>query len=636
MPTPYCTAERLAKPALARRTLLHGLWLLLVLWMVLPARAAGADLIVERGFWEDSAAAATWAEARTQTFTPFEGSFNRGFSASTHWIRLRLSASPAPIGLRLTPPWVDEITLYDDAQTGSPQRGGDHHPLGTTANPVLGYSFVLPASDSPRDIWLQLRSTSAHQLHFQAMPADELAADETRAIVWTSLYAAVLLLMLLALLSAWWVQKEVVLGIYLLRHATFMLYATGYLGLPLLLLHNSLPAGSLHAMFSLAVCTTLPVGLWFDIALLKTYAPRPWLLRLAQGLCALSLALPLLWLMGHERLALQSTVTSFVPAALLVFAMAVTVRPAASVEQLMPKRVMLVYYAIVLSSLLIGLFGLLGLNNSLVWSQYLLILHGLVSGLLMTTILFVRGQRQYSQHQQMSWQLQKAQQEVELEQRRRHEQSQFLHMLMHELKTPLSIVSLALGTRRNREENLQHASRAVQDMKAIIDRCVEADQLGQMSLQPQADGVDLKDLLQSLAERIPRLDLRLQLQGPEHMPMLRTDRQLLEIILTNLLDNASRYSDPLTPVTVQVFANRHKGRDGLEVTIRNTPGLAGWPDADQLFGKYYRASGAQSGSGSGLGLYLSRQLAQTLGGTMQYAPTDRFVEFKLWIPMSLT
>ena len=600
------------------------------------AGAINSRLISERSYWEDTSAQARLSEARSQTYTPFEGNFSRGYSASAYWIRLKFDASDKPIGLRLTPSWVDEINLYDSIHLDLPQRGGDRHPTGISVTPTLGYSFVLPASPVPRDIWLQLRTTSAHQLHFESMPADELLAAETRSVIWVSLYSAGLLIILLALLGAWLVQRETVLGVYLLRHTVYLIYGVSYLGLPQFVLNGLVPDGVFHVILSLSIATLLPVGLWFDMTLLKSYQPHRTLLRVAQGLCVLSLALPIVWLLGYERQAIHGTVIALIPAALLVFAMAISTRPPPMIEQLMPKRVMLFYYAFVLSSLFLGLLGKLGIQQPESWSQYLLILHGLVSGLVMTMILIVRGQRQYRQNQQITWQLQKSQQEVEFEQRRRQEQSQFLHMLMHELKTPLSIVSLAIGTRSNREENLHHASRAVQDMKAIIDRCVQADQLGQLSLQPREDQFDLGGMLNDLTIRIPRLASRLGLALPDPLPYFRSDRQLLEIVLINLLDNASRYSDPVTPVKLHVKQSQKGERLGLELRISNTPGQAGWPDPERLFEKYYRASSAQSQSGSGLGLYLSRELAQTLGGSLDYAPSEQSVEFVLWIPLTLT
>jgi signal transduction histidine kinase len=611
-----------------------GLLGILALAGLARATPASSALILERSFWEDKSATAQLLQAKSQAFAPFEGHFSRGYSASAHWVRLRLDASATPIGLRVTPPWVDELTLYDELDPGVPQRGGDRHPEGITVSPVLGYSFVLPASAFPRNIWVRLHTTSAQQLHFQAMPADELHAAETRAIVWVSLYSAVLLLILLALLGAWFVQRDTVLGIYLLRHSVYLIYGVSYLGLPFFLLDGLVPGGSFHAALSLSITVLLPLGLWFDITLLKTYQPRSLLLRAAQGLCVLSLGLPILWLLGFERHAVHATVMGLMPAALLVFAMAISTRPPTLVEQLMPKRAMLFYYALILSSLFIGLLGKLGLSQPDTWSQYLLILHGLASGLVMTMILIVRGQRQYRHNQQVSWQLQKSQQEAELERRRHQEQSQFLHMLMHELKTPLSIVSLALGTQSNRQENLQHAGRAVRDMKAIIDRCVQADQLGQLSLQPKADEFDLRGVLDDFVVKIPGLLSRLRTTIPDRLPLLRSDRQLLEIVLINLLDNGSRYSDPVTPVLLDARLSRRGGRAGLEVCISNTPGFAGWPDSERVFGKYYRSSSAQSQSGSGLGLFLSRELVQTLGGSLDYAPSERLVRFVLWIPLT--
>lgn len=293
-------------------------------------------------------------------------------------------------------------------------------------------------------------------------------------------------------------------------------------------------------------------------------------------------------------------------------------------------------YALVCSSVLVGIASLLGWVPGSEGSLCALILHGFVAALLALTLLLVRAQRMARQHQHLVWKLRQAQDGMQAEQRRREEQSKFLHMLMHELKTPLSVVSLALGT-QNLEKGLPLAREAIADMKTILERCVQTDQLshsGKLALAPQWENVDLPTLLGQLGQGTQRLAGRLQLDAQAELPPLRSDAQLLKIIMNNLLDNAARYSEPHSPVQAAVHAASRQGRPGLELRLRNLPGLAGWPDAALLFTKYWRANGAQRDSGSGLGLYLSRQLASSLGSTLDYAPSASHVEFVLWIPRS--
>lgn len=594
------------------------------------------QFILRSAYWEDTGGQASLEQAQRQALIPYQGILNRGYTDSVHWIRLTLAASTAPIGLQISPSWLDEITLYDPALPGRHLTAGDRHPVGISASQELGYTFELPAASAQRDVWLKLRSTSAHQLVAEAMPTDQLQVIKTRAIVWVALYTALLLISLLVLIGVWFFQRDRVLGAYLARHAMFMCYGMGFLGLPGTLLSNiPVPPGFWDITFSLSAVTTLSLGLWFDIALLSTYNPNRYLLRLLKILAWLSPGLAVLLLSGYQRQALQLNAQAVLLASLLVFISAWSTSPDPSVERLVPKKVIFSYYALVAVSLLIGLFGVMGWSQPQGWTRYLLVLHGLVSLLLMTVILLVRGHRQFQHNQQINWKLQKAQQDMELEQRRRHEQSQFLHMLMHELKTPLAVISLALGTKNNREANLEHAGRAVQDMKAIIDRCVQADQMGQLTLTQHNQAVDLPALIRQLGHKIPMLESRLQFNVPCDLPSLHTDQQLLQIILNNLLDNAARYSDPVTPVIVTLRGVSLRGNPGLVVRVGNIPGLAGWPDEQQLFSKYYRSSGAQRESGSGLGLYLARQLANSLGGSLDYTPSAQHVEFVLWIPLSL-
>lgn len=628
-------------PSLWRDKIWTGIGLLFLSALSLTLLASGAHaaqnapLITSTALWEDTTAEATFEQAQQQTYTPYQHNLNKGFTRSAHWIRLDLRATDTPTSLYITPTWVDEITLYDPAQPNTIYNAGDNNPRGVNVQQTLGYTLALPASAQPRNLWIRLKSDSVHRLQIQAQPSASIGSVLAYEGAITALFVALLIILFLALLGIWVLRPEKVLGIYLIRHTMFSIYAAFYFGLPPLILPAYfLQTGWLDTAFSFFVTITLPIGLWFDFTLLSAFNPRPVLLKTLKGMALLGLISPILVFTHHAQTGLILTSNGLMLAALLVFITAMTTQPRPEVDTFMPTSVMRFYYALILSGLVLGIINLRGWLPPNTWSQHILIMHGLASGLTMSVLLFIRGQRQYRHHQTTVLALRQAQKEAQQEQQRREEQSKFLHMLMHELKTPLSVVSLALGTQSHREENLAHAGRAVQDMKAIIDRCVQADQMDEFSLQRRHDTIDLPALLAELSDNMPGLGSRLQLHTLTQIPPLKTDKQLLQIVLTNLLDNASRYSDPLTPVTVSVQAQARRGQSGLCVQVGNTPGLAGWPDEQKLFDKYYRAVGAQRESGSGLGLFLSRQLAQSLGGTLDYTPSTQQVEFVLWIPQS--
>lgn len=96
------------------------------------------------------------------------------------------------------------------------------------------------------------------------------------------------------------------------------------------------------------------------------------------------------------------------------------------------------------------------------------------------------------------------------------------------------------------------------------------------------------------------------------LPLVYTDRQHLSEILTNLLDNADKYSPPGSEVSIDVRANETE----VVLSVHDAgPGLSE-NDLSRVFEKYYRADGSdsQTAYGYGLGLYVCRSLVETLGG----------------------
>ena len=114
-----------------------------------------------------------------------------------------------------------------------------------------------------------------------------------------------------------------------------------------------------------------------------------------------------------------------------------------------------------------------------------------------------------------------------------------------------------------------------------------------------------------------------------------TDSQLLTLVMTNLIENALKYSRQDSLIDVTLARDSAASPQQLCLQVTNTLGAAGAPDPAKVFSKYYRSRGAQSQSGTGLGLYLSQNLAQLIGARLHYQQDADRLTFSLFLPCSL-
>jgi signal transduction histidine kinase len=210
------------------------------------------------------------------------------------------------------------------------------------------------------------------------------------------------------------------------------------------------------------------------------------------------------------------------------------------------------------------------------------------------------------------------------------EQHQFMGMLTHEMKTPVSVVTLSLDHLNVTETQKRRATQALEDMSRMIERCQQLDLLAHQKPALQLQHCDVAEILTQL--QASNTDPARLTITTESLPDLSTDAQLLKMVLDNLINNALKYSPPLSPITIGVQAATDVGCAGIQISLKNLPGAAGFPDPTQIFNKYYRSPGAKKQTGSGLGLYLVRSFTSLLGGQIRYEVVQGQAQFTLWLP----
>jgi PAS domain S-box-containing protein len=210
------------------------------------------------------------------------------------------------------------------------------------------------------------------------------------------------------------------------------------------------------------------------------------------------------------------------------------------------------------------------------------------------------------------------------------EQSRFLHMLTHELKTPLSVLRMALDIVNPKNSIKLHINLALEDINGIVERSAQMDLLEQRQLVVRPESCDIAAML-SLKKSSSLTPNRFSITLAP-LPIVNSDIQLLRIIFSNLINNAIKYSALKTIIEIDAIPSEQQGKLGVLIRIQNQPGASGLPNSEKVFDKYYRSPGAYGMTGSGLGLYLVRSFIELLGGSVACDVVQEKVRFTLWIP----
>lgn len=604
-----------------------------------------ADRVIERAYFEDESAQLGFMQARQQEYIPYTGVLNKGYTQSAIWIRLRVDPAGAGMGsnaddaqklvLRIRPPYLDEIELFDPLRpTVQPRLVGDRLSPETEEYRSLNFNFVIPGGDAPREVWLRLKTTSTSLIYVEALSLGEIQKADREQEIFYSILLAVLLLFLAWALTHWLLLRERLIGVFVLKQSIGLVYALSIMGYSRALLGDFMPAPWLDNATSLSILCYVSSSAWFDHHLLREFQPSKGLMRLLLAMVALLPIEIALFLLGKESQVLFFNMAVILVAPLLTLLLAFTAKAwktaGSDNAPVISRRGLILFYSTSAMLVTISALMALGMVKAPPAMLYNLLVSSVFTGVIIVVLLHLRVSRMEQRRLQVFTQLAISQHQVERERQQRLEQGKFMAMLTHELKTPLSVMRMVLGSRAPSDELRAHADRAVRDMSNVIERCLHAEKLSDQKLVSDPGECWLMDELQELGRNSPA-PARLAISS-EIAPLLKTDIQMLRIVLANLIDNALKYSPPESPVQIDVAQDSQPRGEGISISVQNLPGAAGWPDTEKLFQKYYRSRGAHHQTGSGLGLYLAENMARLLGGEICCVPDDTFVSFRLWLP----
>jgi two-component system, OmpR family, sensor histidine kinase KdpD len=214
---------------------------------------------------------------------------------------------------------------------------------------------------------------------------------------------------------------------------------------------------------------------------------------------------------------------------------------------------------------------------------------------------------------------------IEILQRTDALRAALLSSVSHDLRTPLTAIKAAASSLL--QEDVQWDDEARHSFASSIER--EADRLNRLvgnlldlsrieegALKPEKEWYPLAPLICEVLDRLqPLLQGRtVRTEFPATMPPIELDYLMMDQVLTNLIENAVRYTPATSPIEISVQCNED------EVSIRVADRGPGIPSADleRIFDKFYRVLDKEhtecSATGSGLGLAVCRGIVEAHGG----------------------
>ncbi len=213
--------------------------------------------------------------------------------------------------------------------------------------------------------------------------------------------------------------------------------------------------------------------------------------------------------------------------------------------------------------------------------------------------------------------------DISREREQEEQRSTFISVISHELQTPIAIIkgyasTLARSDAVLNPEALHTRLKAIEEeadrLNKLVGNLLYASRIQAGGLQMDVTPLDLAPLIERVAERlrVKNPEAAIALDLPAHLPTVMADRERIEEVLQNLLDNAIKYS----PGKAQIMVTCRAMGDEVIVSIHDQGMGIPLREQAEIFERFQRAGNSKSSAiqGAGLGLYICRAIVEAHGG----------------------
>ena len=215
-----------------------------------------------------------------------------------------------------------------------------------------------------------------------------------------------------------------------------------------------------------------------------------------------------------------------------------------------------------------------------------------------------------------------------------------LNSLSHELRTPIATIIGATDNLQAKNVNLSsenksqlvaEISKASFRLNQQVENLLNISRLESGFIKPKKDWCDISEIVYSIVTRIEenKITQKTKINISPSMPLVNSDKGMLEQILYNLINNAVLYSESNSTINISAMCHA----DILRIIVEDNG--KGFPQEEMqnVFEKFYRLKDTKTG-GTGLGLSIVKGFAEALGGSVHLENiSDGGARFTVSIPV---
>lgn len=198
-----------------------------------------------------------------------------------------------------------------------------------------------------------------------------------------------------------------------------------------------------------------------------------------------------------------------------------------------------------------------------------------------------------------------------------------LDALAHEFKTPLSTILTAAGALREaaslgpqHHEMTEIVESEAARLSRLTSRLIRTARLEREEIRPWIELIDVSGVVADTVDQYARLSggRRITFAKECDSSEVMADPELLRLAVSQLLDNACKYSSPGSTVSLSIV----REHDEIVIRVQSSGNPIPASERGRIFERFYRGvDGRRVGPGSGLGLFVARKIALALGGSIE-------------------